>query len=256
MGTVVELWRYPVKSMQGERLSDVEVTSKGVVGDRRFGVVNPDGSLLTAKTEPRLLEATAATRAGEVVVTLPDGTQAAAADATSAVASWLDRDVRVVEVDASVATHYRMTFDPPNDDAEQFEIPAPPGSFVDLAPLHLLTTGALDTCREARPDLTWDVRRFRPNVVIDLPGRFPEDAWVDHRLRIGGVVLGVQMQTVRCAMPLRAQPGLERSADIYRTLTDLGDTRSAPPHNANHLGVYAQVVVPGSISLGDTVEVL
>lgn len=256
MSTVVELWRYPVKSMQGERLGEIEVTAKGVVGDRRYGVMTADGSLLTAKTEPRLLEATAITRSGEVVVTLPDGTEVPADAASDPVAAWLDRDVRVVEVDGAVAAHYRMTFDPPDDDAEQFEIPAPPGSFVDLSPLHLLTTGALETCQDARPDLAWDVRRFRPNVVIDTPGRFPEDAWVDHRVRVGGVVLAVQMQTVRCAMPLRAQPGLDRSTDIYRTLTSLGDPAGEVPHNANHLGVYAQVVIPGSIVRGDSVEVL
>ena len=101
------------------------------------------------------------------------------------------------------------------------EIPAPSGTFLDLAAVHALTTGSVARCQEARPDTNWDVRRFRPNVLVDLDdGGYPEDAWVGHRVRIGAAVIDVQLRTVRCAMPNRAQPGVVRIGDPVEVLDD------------------------------------
>ena len=147
-----------------------------------------------------------------------------------------------------------MTFDPPNDGSELYEIPAPHATFMDLAAVHLLTTASLARAAEARPDLQWDRRRFRPTILVESHADgFPEQHWVGSRIRIGGAVLSVDLETVRCAMPLRAQPAhdgspeIERSADIYRTLDEL---------HYNHLGVYCSVVDPGGVRAGDEVEVL
>ena len=108
---------------------------------------------------------------------------------------------------------------------------------------------SIERCREARPETDWDVRRFRPNILVDLDdGGFPEDAWVGRRVRVGGVVLDVQMRTVRCAMPNRAQPGgIPRDVQVFRTMRDLHD---------NHLGAYAAVDEPGVVRVGDAVEPL
>jgi uncharacterized protein YcbX len=146
---------------------------------------------------------------------------------------------------------YQMTFDPPDDGAELFAIPAPPGTFLDLAPVHLLTSGTLRACADARPDLDWDVRRFRPNLVVDTDQveLFGEQDWVGRRLRVGEVELAVDSPTVRCAMPLRAQPGLERQVELFEAMSELNE---AYP---NHLGVYCSVVSPGTVRVGDSVEV-
>jgi hypothetical protein len=87
-----------------------------------------------------------------------------------------------------------MTFDPPHDDAEYVEVPAPPGSFRDLADVHLVSTATLSGVAAARPDLDWDVRRFRPSVVVELGGgaaAFTEDSWCGDEVGVGGTRLRI-----------------------------------------------------------------
>ncbi|GAG25072.1 unnamed protein product, partial [marine sediment metagenome] len=135
---------------------------------------------------------------------------------------------------------------------EQYDIPTPTGTFLDLAPVHLLTSATLDGVRTARPDLDWDVRRFRPNLVVEAEGEpFLEERWSGRHLAVGDdLVLRVDQPTVRCAMPLRAQPGLEREVDLYEAMRELNEA------NPNHLGVYASVVEPGPVGVGDRVRLL
>lgn len=253
VGRVVELWRFPVKSFQGERLERLELGDRGVVGDREWALIDRrSGKLMSAKRHGVLFEARAATEGGEVVITLPDATQVAAADpvASERLSAWLGWDVELRHVDDHVAVAYEMTFDPPNDDAEYVDVPAPPGSFLDLADVHLLTTATLAGGRAAAPDLDWDVRRFRPNVVVELAGgadpaaAFTEDGWAGQDVALGAAAVAVQMPTVRCAMPLRGQPGLARQPRLYAALEAL---------HANHLGVYCAVATPGLVGVGDPV---
>lgn len=246
------LTRYPVKSFQGVAVERIEIDASSVVGDRRFAVVVADsGNLLSAKIEPTLLLASVREGTDPVadapVLVLPDGTEIAA-DATEVgprLSTWLGRDVQLRQRQDTDERAYEMTFDPPNDDAELFAIPAPRGHFVDLAAVHLLTTATLAHVRATHPDLDWDVRRFRPNILLDIPGADPfvEDTWVGGALRVGEAVLGIDQPTVRCAMPLRAQPGLDRQRDLYAALDSV---------HANHLGVYASVRRPGAVALGDS----
>lgn len=261
---VAELWHYPVKSLQGGPVDSLEVTAAGIVGDRRWGIVPTDADrVLSAKRVPELLDARVDDD-GTPVITLPTGARVAVTDPAvhDALSGWLGRPVRLRSTDDPSATAglaYDMTFDPPDDDAEVFAIPVPPGTFLDLAPVHLLTTATLRGCAAARPDLDWDVRRFRPNVVIDTPGEaFGEDAWAGRQLHLGEVVLRVTQPTVRCAMPLRAQPArrddptsdpLARQPGLHDALVELN---AAFP---NHLGVYAEVIVPGTVRIGDPARV-
>lgn len=246
---VAELWRFPVKSMQGERLESLDIGPAGAEGDRRWAVVSrSSGTILTAKTVPELLSASARIVDGELVVEHPGLTGAVTDRSLSA---WLGRDVVLAEASRDVPASYEMTFDPPNDAAEVYEIPTPSGTFMDLASVHLLSTASLARAREARPDLQWDRRRFRPTVLVDCDeSGFPEQHWVGGPLRVGGAVLSVDLETVRCAMPLRAQPALGhepalgREVDVYRTLDAI---------HYNHLGVYCSVAEPGRVSVGDAV---
>jgi uncharacterized protein YcbX len=130
-------------------------------------------------------------------------------------------------------------------------------SFLDLAPIHVLTTASLATMAAVRPDTTWAVRRFRPNVLVDTGTAtgFVEDGWVGGQVALGeaGAAIQVDMQTVRCAMPLRAQPplgdrpALDRDIEVFRSLT--------AEHN-NHLGIYCGIAAPGAVSVGEPVHVL
>lgn len=254
VGTVRELWCYPVKSMQGGQVDALDVTPTGVVGDRRWALVDDRGHLLSAKRRKELLLA-AAVDGGDAVA-LPDGAVVALADADASdrLSAWLGQAVEVRALADAGSLTFEMTFDPPDDDAEYYEIPAPPGSFLDLAAVHLVHGATLAACADARPDLDWSVRRFRPNVVLDgeLDRPFGEQAWVGSHLSFSsGLRLSVQMATVRCAMPLRAQPGgIEREPEIFRALSELNT------EIPNHLGLYLQVAEPGAVQVGDTVDLI
>ena len=269
VGTVAEAWRFPVKSFQGEQLPALELTDAGFAGDRLWGLVdNVSGRTLSAKTVPDLLFASARTEGDAIVLTLPDGTEheAAASGTSAAIASWLDRDCSLRPASEVAGSSYEMTFDPPNDEAELYEIPMAANTFFDLTPIHVLTTGSLATMAAAHPDGTWDVLRFRPNLLIATPPAdpadglvpaapvdpgvahplFPEDGWVGSTIGAGSASIGVVMATVRCAMPNRAQPTFARDIEIFRTMN---------AHHGNHLGVYCESRGAGTVAVGDDVTV-
>ena len=248
---VTELWHYPVKSMQGITVDRLSATDQGFGLDRQYAVIDAvTARVLSAKTVRALLDADVRVGAdGAVVIAAPGCDPVSVLDpgVDAALSAWLDRPVLVRERTHSDHGGYDMTFDPPDDDAEQYEIPMPEGSFFDLATVHLLSTASVAAARDARPDIDWDVRRFRPNVVVDAGEEpFVEDAWVGRTVRLGEVTVSVQQPTVRCAMPLRAQPGLDRAVDVYRTLDTL---------HANHLGVYGAILGAGEVRVGDELGV-
>jgi uncharacterized protein YcbX len=243
---VAALRRYPVKSMQGVEVDRLVVGPVAIEGDRvRACIDEGSGHIMSAKRFSKLLEASA----DDEGISLPGGRRLpyGAAEVDQVLSGWLGRRVRLEEQSADTQRTYEMTFDPPNDDAEYYEIPAPAGSFVDLAAVHLLSSATLAGGAQARGDLDWDVRRFRPNVVVEgVDEPFGEDAWCGSVVTIGGARLTAQMPTIRCAMPLRAQPGLERQPRLFEALTQLHE---------NYLGTYLAVAQPGEIRVGDEVSV-
>jgi uncharacterized protein YcbX len=244
MTTVSALHRYPVKSLQGVEVDALDLGTGGFEGDRRWALVDEEsGRLMSAKRWSALLQASA----DDERIELPDGTQVAPDEADGALSDWLGRPVRVVEAGDQDGLAYEMTFDPPDDSAELYDIDVPDGTLVDLAAAHLVALPTLRGAAERYADLDWDVRRFRPNVVVDGDlAPFEEDGWVGRTLRIGTAELAVRQPTVRCAMPLRGQPGLDRQVGLYGALEEL---------HANHLGLYLDTVTPGRISVGDEVVV-
>lgn len=253
---VEQLWRYPVKSFQGIRSSSLEVGPSGVAGDRAWGVVSADGELvLSAKRTAALLEASA----DDDGLTLPDGTRLSygASGIDEALSVWLGQPVALVRASEAGPVSYEMTFDPPNDDAVVVPIPTPEGSLTDLAPIHLLTRATLEGCARARPELAWDVRRFRPNIVVAIEADpFVEDSWAGRRLRVGEAVLRIDQPTVRCALPLRAQPAVDGAPALARQPALFHAVRELNETTPGHLGVYASVVEEGTVRDGDPVELL
>jgi hypothetical protein len=133
---------------------------------------------------------------------------------------------------------------------ELFEFYTPPGTYFDAFPVHVLTTGALALMRRLNPGADWDTRRFRPNILVDTaPGAAEqvELLWVGRRVRIGRFTVNGEMPTIRCAMPMHAQPGLPRDASILRTVVREAD---------QCMGLYASVVDTGSVAVGEPVEAL
>jgi len=130
---------------------------------------------------------------------------------------------------------------------ELFEFVSPPGTYFDLSPIHLLTTSSLAAMSHANPAADWDVRRFRPNILIDTgtTAALVESGWCGRRVRVGQVTLQCEMPAPRCAMPTHPQRDLRQDASVLRTIVRDGH---------QELGVYANVVSAGQVAIGDPVE--
>lgn len=246
VGTVAELWRYPVKSFQGERVDALELAPGGALGDRTLAVIDPAaGKVLSGKRYPDLLMAAARLDADRVVLTLPDGSEHDAADPAvhEALSRWLDLEVRLSAPPDDAVLPMEMHTGMSDDTTPIFDWPGPQGTWLDLADAHWLTTASLASIAALHPESAWDVRRFRPTALIDgTAAGWPEDAWT--QVEIGGVRSEVLMPTPRCTMPSRAQPGLDRDKAIGTTIRD---------EHENNLGVYATVSLGGALRVGDTV---
>lgn len=234
MKTIAELWRYPVKSFQGERVNTIELGPGGSSGDRVLAVVDPAArKVLSAKRYADLLMAAARTVDDGIVVTLPSGDEFAADDPKVHVAlsDWLGKDVRLEAPPTDGVYPMEMYSGMSDESTPLFDWPGPAGTWLDLADAHFLTTASLGD---------WDVRRFRPNALIESSES--EDGWTD--LTLGEVAAHVIMPTPRCSMPSRAQPGIERDMSVGTTIRD---TRG------NNLGVYCSITKAGTMSVGDAV---
>jgi uncharacterized protein len=228
---VLELWRYPVKSLLGERLDSVPVTPDGFDGDRRFAIYDLEtGFGLTARRVPELLFASARLREdGSAEITLPDGSIPQSDDELS---EWLGRRVALRSSDASVT----RLFENPEDfehDSDWAPFEGADGPFHDSARtrVSLVSTGTIGA---------WDRRRFRSNVLLEGDG---EDDLVGSVVELGEVGLDVGQRIERCVMTTRPQAGgIERDLDVLRTIAR---------ERGNNLAVGALVSRPGHVRVGD-----
>ncbi|WP_233517661.1 MOSC domain-containing protein [Geodermatophilus marinus] len=225
---VAELWRYPVKSLQGERLDVAEVGPEGLAGDRQWALFDRGTGLgLTARRVPALLFGSARLRPdGELQVVLPDGSATTEDDVLS---DWLGRSVALRRADGSAPS-----YEVPDDEEQRWEaFEGAAGAFHDSAAARvtLLSTGTTGA---------WDRRRFRANVVLEGAG---EDSLVGSRVRLGGAVLDVGLAVPRCVMVTRPQPGgIDRDTSVLKTIhRERGGT----------LAVGALVARPGTVRVGD-----
>lgn len=231
VATVAGLWRYPVKSMRGEACRRVEINARGVQGDRTFAVRAADGKLGSGKNTQRfrmlegLFRFHAAYRGDVPEVAFPDGRRLRAdhPDIDLALSRVLGQSVTLTR--ASGAPHF------------------------DADALHLLTTASLAWLQALLPGAAVDARRFRPNLLLEAMGTVPiEQTWLGKTLAVGDAVrLRITAPTERCAMVTYAQAGLPEDADILRGIAQAADLQ---------FGVYAEIVAPGAIRLGDGVRIV
>ena len=274
---VEQLWRYPVKSMMGEEMTSCRLGSVGLAGDRGWAVRDEErGGIRGAKKIAALMQFSARYLGepdGAVEIGAPDGSAIASSDA--------DRDERLSHAldhpvtlwprrPPSDLDHYRRgpadhedlmdelrsifgrTPDEPLPDLSRFppeilEYESPPGTYVDAYPLMVMSTSALKSLQDALPDASVDVRRFRPNLVIDTGGRggHPELEWAGMRARIGSATVELTTPCPRCIMVTHAiddQMPADRSI-LRHIVRDLDQ----------NVGMYATVVEEGTIGRGDSV---
>jgi hypothetical protein len=243
---VAGLWHYPVKSLQGQSSDQLTLGPDGVEGDRTHGVLDvAAGTILSAKRDGRLLEASATCRRGRLLVTLPSGDPLEpGAHLDEALTAWLGRPARLVSAKAHGVGIFEAQTD--DDDASpSVTWKGTTGSFVDESHLHLLTTGDLDQLATERPELGWDVRRFRPNVLVEGgPGALGSRPGT--RLLLGGAEAEILNGCTRCVMTTRVQPGeVDRQLEILRHVQDA---------HRGVVGVRARVVCAGVVRHDDPVE--
>lgn len=243
---LVGVWRYPVKSLQGEPLDAVRVEGDGLLGDRQWGIRDQrTGRILTARRRPELLAAVAAYDGDLPVITLPDGRTAVGPGKSTddLLSDWLASPVSLVASVGSNAGRAEYFADATDDTSRAIEWTMPAGRYVDAAPVLLLTTASLRTAAALHPNGVWDPRRFRPNVLIDLEGEgWVEDQWIDTPLQVGTASLVPTQPCVRCTMVTRPQPGLAADIDVFRTLAR---------HHRGLFGVWSDVITAGNVRVGD-----
>ncbi|CAM3886050.1 MOSC domain-containing protein [Smaragdicoccus niigatensis] len=283
VGTVVALWRYPVKSMQGEQISSSVIDRRALHADRMWAVRDLElKAVTTARRLPMLLGCSAryveepAIGVGpgdvaHVVVTFPDGSEIVSTDRdrmNRALSDLTGKSVALVSLPpVTDKAAYRGVMFSKKDIRQQFQVAdgdplpdfsmfplrklaelaifaTPVGIFADAYPVHILTTSSLKAMAAIGGD--FDVRRFRPNILVETTGEgLVEQDWIGGTLRTGTVGIRVEVPTVRCSVPLRPQPGLEPDPAVVKTISR---------HNDRCLGVYADVTTVGSVSVGDAVE--
>jgi uncharacterized protein len=283
VGRVAELWRHPVKSMEGERIEAAEVGALGIPGDRAWAVRDERrGGIRGAKKIADLMRCKARLSAepkdGEIPpaeITLPDGSRVSidAADAAQRVSKAVGTPVTLwpllpaTELEhyrrgkpdhADVLTELRAIFGrEPNEPLpnlglfppEIMQYESPPGTYFDAFPLLLLTDATLRHLGELAPDSKIDVRRFRPNLVVKSPegSGFPEIGWVGKRIVVGNATLAVTIPCPRCVMITHGFGDVPRDPALMRTVVRKAD---------QNIGVYARVEKPGTVRVGDELRLV
>jgi uncharacterized protein YcbX len=284
VGRVREVWRYPVKSMMGEQLPAVDVDTGGIPGDRAWAVRDEvRGGIRGAKKIAALMrcsatyrEAPTRARVAPPQIVLPDGKTLMAnqPDAAARVSAAIEHEVTLWPLlPPDALDHYRRgapdhaepiqelraifgrTADEPLPDfglfpRELFEYESPLGTYFDAYPLHVLTTATLARLAKDAPASKVDVRRFRPNLVIETaPGLegYVETGWAGRKLRVGGLAVEATIACPRCVMVTHGFADLPKDPGILRAIV-----REA---NQN-VGLYARATGAAQVAVGDPVELL
>jgi uncharacterized protein YcbX len=272
MSSVQSIWRYPVKSMGGEQIAEALVTPRGVLGDRAYALVDRAGN----RVAPTRMWATglykcSARFVGQpqpdappppVEVTLPGEPPAPGADAVFKLSAQLGHTLELL---SSAPEGLRITFPAGTLGGKMSQVTentvgagAPPGTFFDFASVQIVAASTLAHLQSVYPSGRFDVRRFRPNFVIETDAEpFVENSWAGHLFALGDEVqLRGMIPTPRCVNTTVPQGDLPHDPGILRTIAqlnrlDLGDYGHLPC-----VGAYFKVVAPGRVRPGDALRML
>jgi uncharacterized protein YcbX len=288
VGSVAGLWRFPVKSMRGERIEQAELTARGIVGDRAYALIDTDtGKVVSAKSVrlfPGMLGCQATfvepPQAGRELpparITLPDGAVVTSdsGDCDRALSAYFGRNVTLArtapedytidmyhpDVEGAAPASQRDTVVEQKLGSALFAqlgmpSPVPVGAFFDAFPLTVLTTSTLERLNTLQPQTRFDERRFRMNVIVaTTESGFVENGWVGRKLVIGDSArLSVAVPDSRCVMTTLDQDELPQDAGVLRALVQHNRIQVAGLGRFPCAGVYAVVEAEGMIRTGDRV---
>jgi len=264
-GRIVSIWRYPVKSMLGEELNSSYVTERGLIGDRVYALVDQEtGKVASAKNPKKWgtlfdFHATFIDPLRDVEnippirITFPDGTQIFSDQGhiEDTLSKILGREVSLMKANLDKPSYeeYWPDIEGLAQREKVTDEPMPPKTFFDIAVIHILTSSTIDHLRELYPEGRFEVRRFRPNIVVESTSGekdFIENLWVGKKMVIGEeTILKITGPCTRCVMTTLPQADLPR---------DLGILHTVAKYNQVHAGVYASVYRGGTIRRGDLVR--
>jgi uncharacterized protein len=270
-GTVVSMWRYPVKSMLGEELNSSYITERGLIGDRTYALIDQETGKVASAKNPRkwgkLFDFRAAfidapqvsENIPPVRITFPDGTQIFSDQdyiVDHSLSNVFGRGVRLMRanLDKPRYEEYWPDIEGLAQREKVTDEAMPSHTFFDIAVIHILTTSTINRLRELYPEGRFEVRRFRPNIVVESASSeekndFIENLWVGKKLTIGedNIVLRITGPCTRCVMTTLPQGDLPK---------DLGILRTTAKYNHVSAGVYASVLhgEGGTIRRGDLVQ--
>jgi hypothetical protein len=265
IGSVVSMWRYPVKSMMGEQLAEACFTERGMLGDRNYALVDKESGKVVSAKNPRKWHSIFGFSAAYVTppqkgapiapvsIQLPDGTtiRSDSPSVNAIIGKVLEREVWLeCEVpDKPTLEEYWPDLERLAHRDEVTEEAMPVGTFFDGGPVHIVTTATLAKLTELYPQGRFEPRRFRPNLLIDTAKTgFAENEWVGKTLAIGDeVVVKITANTGRCVMTTLPQAGLPQDSGILRTVAQ---------HNKTFVGIYAEIVRPGTTHRGDDIRMM
>jgi uncharacterized protein YcbX len=234
-GQVVALWRYPVSSMAGERLDVAPVQASGVVGDRIWGVVDASSERIASPGREKRF------------ITVPHGHarfRAPGVEVSVDGRNWAAPDDADVLDELSALFGFPASLRPFQPVGEAGFRPR-----YEHAPIHLITTAAMRTLQRALPESVIDERRFRPNILVELPDGpepIPENGWIGREIRIGDLVLKGREPCGRCGFITIEQDGLPLDVEVLRTIVR---------QHARNFGIYCDVVSSGEIRAGDALTI-
>jgi len=265
VGSVISLWRYPVKSMMGEELDATEISEQGIVGDRAYALIDSATGKVASAKNPRkwsklfdfhaaFVDSPTTTHIPSVEITLPDSTTLLSdqENINELLSSVLGREVTLASTAPSqpVLEEYWLDMEglPHRETVTDENIPA--GTFFDLATVHLLTTATIERLQQLNSSGRFEMQRFRPNIAVasTTNNNFTENDWIDRTVAIGEEVqIKITGFCPRCVMTTLPQGDLPNDPSILKT---------ALQHNNGNAGVYASVVQGGTIRCGDLIQIL
>lgn len=241
VGTIRELWRYPVSSVTGELLDAVEVTPDGLRGDRQYALVEVSSGIVAHPERDKRWQKSVFIRSrtapgGDVEVQVPEH------DWVSVGERRLTETLRTFfEFDVSIRP-YQRTASAGSEVATAIDR-------YDVSPLHLLTSASVDHLKAIHPAGDPDRRRFRPNIFMAAEGDvtgFAELGWIDSSLSLGAIEAAVIAPTKRCGFTIIAQEGLANDPDMLRNVMKFGN---------RNMGVYCRPQTEGMLRVGDIVSI-
>jgi uncharacterized protein YcbX len=265
--------------MLGEDVECAAFDQRGLVGDRRFALIDDETRKVVSVKRPkrwgRMFELAASTRDGTVEVRFPDDSTMSIADPGLArrLSDFLGRPVSVASTPPPGATFEEVWMRELKNDMDPYlgmpsriedgdemidggQLMSENGTFNNGCPVHIVTTSSTSRLLQLAPDTRFDPRRFRPNIVVecDDAGFVPEREWPGQTLVIGDVRLVILVPTPRCVMTTLEQGDLPADREVLRTISEHNSLEVAGAVFPC-LGLYADVASVGEIAVGDSVAV-